>query len=473
MRSKVLYILLTAFLIAVILCGISFSDRIFASTIQAVPTSSDEPVSSDCNHSSDAFCSHLPLLLIQTKGSGIEYGVPHWSEISLINNKNGKNHTEDNPLFTTASTIWIRGQSSSRFEKKSYGIEFFKEQESIKRRDLSILGMAADSDWVLHGPYLDKSLMRNHLSYHIARQSMFWAPETRYVEMFLDGSYEGIYLIVESPRVRETRIPFADYALLSGETAYLLQRNRVNTDTTALNCFGSYTGKVFYPLYIRYPIDRNLTAAQSQWITADISRFERALYSDYFKDSRRGYKAYINMDSFATYYVIAEFSMNKDSGFLSTYCCKNIGGKLMMGPVWDFNNGFDHYPGYPTDPGPDGDGFYIADNNWYERLMQDPAFVEVVIAKYREMRQTVLSTKFMLQFIDETEEYLGDSINRNFERWSYSFVRNFLGGHDENGNSRELSSHADAIKQLKKTIVARGLYLDEHIELLYHYCDMN
>lgn len=411
---------------------------------------------------------NLPLLVIDNGGADIVYDEPGWCNIKVIDN-GADNLPGDEPVLETVSTIWTRGQSSAIFDKKSYGIELYEEKDTDKKNNVALLGMAKGHDWVLHGPYLDKALVRNRLTYHIARETMFWAPDTRYCEVIINGEYQGIYLVVESPRVNETRIRMEDRALLSGETSYLLQRNRVGTDTTIVNSFGMYAAKTFYPQYVRYPVDDKLTENQLLWITADMSAFERALYSDCFTNNERGYKAYIDMDSFAAYYVITEFSMNKDSGFLSTYCCKDMGCKLRMGPVWDFNNGYDNYIGYPTKPGVDGDGFVMADNNWFARMIQDRDFVDAVMQKYHELRGSVLSTEYIMNYLDETEAYLGSAIQRNFNRWPQSFSWSYL-GKDEDGNSRDLKSYGDAIKQLRDFITERGEYLDGNIELLYNGC---
>jgi hypothetical protein len=429
---------------------------------------SETPAQTEQVRNDEGF-SHLPLLCIDTDGTEIAYGIPGWCEISLVDNSSGFNNPLDPPSFVTASTIWQRGQSSAAFDKRSYGIEFFEQTGGDKKQDIPVLGMAPGHDWVLHGPYLDKTLMRNSLSYHIARESMFWASDTRYCELFLNGEYEGIYLIVESPRINENRIALKDYALLTGETAYLLERNRPDTDTTPLNTYGLLSGKTYYPLFVCYPVDDMLTEKKLAWITQDISSFERALYADYFLDEKRGYKAYIDMDSFVTYYIINEFSMLKDSAFLSTYCTKDLGGKLLMGPVWDYNNAYDNSSGSPTYPGKEGDGFVIADNNWFARLTEDRAFVDAVVKKYHEMRQGVLSTNSLLSYLEQTETYLGDAVQRNFERWPQSLNWVYL-GYDEHENPRDLPSHEAAMEQLKAFIIARGEYLDENIELLYNNC---
>ncbi len=465
MRYKVAYIILGILLTAVCVFVMSLPSAYPQNAAEeelkaATPTAIAEPAEEG------GFSSTLPLLCIENDNTQIEYGEPGWCDISVIDNAGGLNHPGDEPAIKTASTIWVRGQSSALFDKKSYGIEFFKKRDSDKKSDTALLGMAEGHDWILHGPYLDKSLVRNRLTYHLAREMMFWAPDTRYCEVFLNGEYQGIYLIIESPRVYPGRIELADYALLSGETPYLLQRNRAGTDTTEVSSFGLYSGKTRYPVYVRYPVDDKLTEKQLLWISSDFSEFERALYSDYFLDEKKGYKSYIDMDSFVAYYILTEFSINKDSGFLSTYYCKDIDGKLMMGPVWDFNNGYDNYNGYMSPP--DG-GFEIADNNWFGRITQDRAFVDAVVNKYRELRKGILSTDAIMEYLDKTEAYLGDAINRNFERWAQSFNWSYL-GKDDDGFSRDIKSYAEARKKLRIFITERGEYLDKNIELLYNNC---
>ena len=67
-------------------------------------------------------------------------------------------------------------------------------------RDVPILGMAADSDWILYAPYSDKSLMRNVLAYGWSNAIGLWAPRTRFVEVYLqtdagrvlDEHYQGL-----------------------------------------------------------------------------------------------------------------------------------------------------------------------------------------------------------------------------------------------------------------------------------------
>ena len=428
------------------------------------------------------FETNLPIIAIETDGQEIPYGIDIQSRLYVYNSPEGGNCVENLPELCISSTIHSRGQTSARFEKKSYGLEFYSE-ENGKKLDVSVLGMAAGHDWVLNGPYLDKSLMRNAFSYSLARSIMFYAPDTRYCEVYLNGEYMGLYLLIEAPRITETRINLSETALASGETSYLLQRNRtwesrvytqlvgeklrepgpagIDTDTDWLNTFGLRSGTVQVPFFVVSPNTKDITAAQFRYIENDISTFERALYADFFTDEEKGYRRYIDLDSFAQYYLLAELSMNIDSGFYSTYVCKDVNGKLLMGPVWDFNNAYNNYVQQETDP---EDGLVIADNNWFSQMTRDRVFVDAVVETWQQLRQSVLSEENMLRYLDETEQYLGDAIARNNQRWSRIFAMNMLTG------DRDSGSYEQAQAQLRDFLLRRVRYLDDNLNRLYVNC---
>jgi hypothetical protein len=214
---------------------------------------------------------------------------------------------------------------------------------------------------------------------------------------------------------------------------------------------------------IVYPKAENLTEDQQQYICDDISRFEEALYSDYFDDPKHGYAAYIDVDNFVDYYIINEFTMNSDASYLSTYIYKDAGGIIRL-TVWDNNNAFNNYM---WDDKPI-DEFLVAESNWFNRLIQDRAFTEKVIARYKELRGGVLREEALLAQIDDYVLALGDAIDRNFEIWGYTFYEGML-SNDAQGNSRDPGSYEEAIAQLKDCIRQRGEFLDNNIQYLYQY----
>ena len=69
--------------------------------------------------------------------------------------------------------IEFRGASSQTFPKKSYGLE--TRDENNEDLNVSLLGFPEEEDWILYGPYSDKSLMRNILIYDLSRDIDMYA----------------------------------------------------------------------------------------------------------------------------------------------------------------------------------------------------------------------------------------------------------------------------------------------------------
>lgn len=323
---------------------------------------------------------------------------------------------------------------------------------------MSLAGMGANSEWVLNGPYLDKTLIRNKLVYDLARELNGWAPDSRFVELFVDGEYQGVYLAVEPVTNGESRLRLSKFGLLSGETAYIVSRDRSNTEAEELVTWGKTAGYTNNSLYIGYPSKNKVTEKQKAYIQKDISEFEQVLYGENFNDKRLGYQAYIDMDNWVDYFIINEFAMNYDAGNLSTYIYKELGGKLQLA-VWDFNNGFDNFQG----SGKSTDILHTVKNSWIEKLWQDKNFRDRVCERYGQLRKTTLSDEHIAEKIASYQEELGDAVDRNFKVWGYSFNETLLAGTTKEGSSRDIGSYEEAMKQLTDTIRERLAYLDKEL----------
>lgn len=408
------------------------------------------------------FSSHLPIVLIETSDQSITKAETIWAKVTVIDNENGKNYLDDKYNFQTPATLKYRGSSSFKLDKKQFRLEFFEKKEGTKKNDIPVMGMPEDSDWVLNGPFIDRTLIRDSLLYNVSRQILDWSPDTRYCEVFLDGMYRGVYLMTESVKVSRNRINLKDFSLITGETAYMLQREKYGTEENVINTFGTYSGKTYHELSTIYPTKQKIMDTHKEWIRKDISEFERVLYSNMFNDTESGYSKYIDVDSFVDYYIINEFALIKDSGYLSTITYKDLGGKLKM-TVWDFNNAFDNYYSPPI-----GSNEFCANNNWFKRLLQDRNFVQKVVNRYHELRKGVLSEEYFLKAIDDKVLHLGDSVDRNFNLWGYTFNMELL-TRDKEGLSRDPVNYDESIRMLKDEIINRGKFLDENIETLYQY----
>lgn len=461
MRKRLLMILLPIFFLTAVfvIAGVKRS-----ADQSAAAASVSETVPREARITSGETEHDLPLILIETFARPIEKESDTWVRISVVDHPDGGNYISDPPDITSAALINYRGASSyNSFNKRQYHIEFHPEEGNPDKLDLPLLGMGEGNDWVLNGPFLDRTLIRNHLIFGFSRQILDWAPDTRLCEVYLDGEYQGVYVLIEAVKNDPTRLDLSDYGLLSGCTAYIVKRDRDNTEGCLFQNYGLLKGYTAYQMSIVFPKAENLTKDQHRYICNDINRFEEALYSDAFDDPEHGYAAYIDVDNFVDYYIINEFTMNLDAGYLSTYIYKDAAGKIRM-TVWDYNNAFNNYMGADKPV----DEFFVAESNWYDRLFRDRAFTDKVIARYRELRSGLLSDETLFGNIDEYVLDLGDSVDRNFEIWGFTFYERML-SRDAEGNSRDPKNYGEAIAQLKDCIRLRGEFMDAHIEDLYRY----
>ena len=404
------------------------------------------------------FSTTLPVVYMNTKGQQILKENKIWGNIALLEATGEEQSIFSVPNSLYRATIKYRGASSySQFDKKQYRIKFYKNKKD-SAKEVSLAGMGKNSEWVLNGPYLDKTLIRNKLVYDLARELNGWAPDSRFVELFVDGKYQGVYLAVEPVTNGESRLRLAEFGLLSGETSYIVSRDRVDTESEELVTWGKTAGYTNNSLYLGYPSRKKVTEKQKAYVQKDISEFEKVLYGENFRDKRTGYQKYIDMDNWVDYFIINEFAMNYDAGNLSTYVYKELAGKLQLA-VWDFNNGFDNYQGSRKA----ADVLHTVKNSWIERLWQDESFRERVSERYQELRKTTLSEEHIAEKIASYQEELGEAVDRNFKVWGYSFDESMLAGKSKDGTSRDIGSYEEAMKQLTDTIQERLAYLDKEL----------
>ena len=400
-----------------------------------------------CNHE-DIFCTHLPIVTINTGNQSIpgeqHEGIMIDADIQIYQNGDDVNHLTDTPKITSNIKLRYRGNSSVHFDKKGYQIKFVKEDGTDRK--VSVLGMPSDEEWVLHGPYLDKTLLRNYMWYNISHEIMGYAPNTRFCEVFVDGEYQGLYVMVESVSYAEgSRVPISKYNPRNPYTSYVVRLDRGTLNPSmVVDSFSNYT-------YHHYP--RVMSVIYP----------EKTLYSFDYDNSRIGYSNLIDVDSFVNYFIINEFLQNYDALSFYTYLYKDVKGKFGL-YVWDFNNAIDNYQetAYSYD-----EDYHFPKMLWYFMLFKDEDFVERVIHRYKYLRETYLSDSYLNQYIDETISYLGPAIQRNFDVWGYTFqddATNLL-----EPSTRNLHSYEEAIEQVKMRLQLRGQWMDQTIDTLRQF----
>lgn len=432
-----------------------------------------------CQHEEDVFCTHLPIVSIETGGQEMTIEMLDTGEgyqrksdeiqaqISIVNQQDTNNHLEDIAEVKSLARVNYRGHSSLLFDKKSYKINFINEDLS-ENKEMKVMGMPAHDEWVLNGPFLDKTLIRNYLCMNIAGEIRSDTPEVRFCELFVDGKYQGVYIAMENVSRGEQRVNVSSYKKNHPFTSYIIRADRDVNAPGEINNFAKYTLRMpsHTAMEVIYPSEASEKEELKRYIEKEFSKFEKALYSYDYNDPVYGYKALIDVDSFVTYLVINEFFKNYDAALFSTYFYKDLQGKINIGPVWDFNNACDNY----MEIGYDEAGFGMINRTYYFMLTKDEEFIDRVIAKYRELRKTYLSEEYLINYIDQTVEFLGPAIDRNYEVWGYSFNAEELPSSSRlTPVERNVESYEEAIKELKDFLIKRGRWLDRNIDNLKQY----
>lgn len=409
------------------------------------------------------FNTHLPIISIDTNNQEIpgeeRSGATILTNLKILDDETKNNYLTDTPKVESLAEIKYRGRSSMYFDKKGYSIHLVDSEGN--KNEQEIMGMTKHNEWILHGPFLDKTLIRNYLFYNLSGEIMEYAPNCRFCEMFLDGEYQGLYLMVESITVAdEGRVNITKYDQGDIASSYIIRLDTGNTDSSRnIETFGQYVGILSgkEKINIEYPKSSDTTEEIKSYIEKDFSKFEKMLNSF----DHCNYEQYIDTDSFVDYFLINEFTKNYDAGSLSTYLYKDIRGKLKF-CVWDFNNACDNF----QERSMQNEELDIFENNWYYMLFKNEDFTDAVIKRYYELREKYFNEEYLNKQINDTIEYLGDAIDRNFEVWGYTF--------DEDWNllepaERNLHSYDEAVMQLKNFLSERITYLNQNIEHIKQY----
>ena len=476
MKYKILGLSTTAIvLLAVIVISLAMPKNNGKRYIEHI----DAPQKAPCTeHIGDELCTHLPIVEINTLGKEIpgkpvldqDGHVLHYtladdgtttikSTMEVVSSKDKYNHLSDESDSLGDIMIRVRGHSSRQFTKPNYFVRFVNSDGTNNPQEF--LGMDSHHEWALHGPFLDKSLIRNYMWYNIAGELMEYSPNVRFCELVLNGEYRGLYLATElitggkegarlSLEVNKKDNTFSGYALRLdwGDTE----------EENKLYPFTNYTLRTKNQHELVYPGAKNMTPTLKEAIKNDFSLFEKTLYSYDYNSKEHGYKNYIDVDSFVDYFLINELTCNYDAGSLSTYIYKDIDGKYRM-CVWDFNSACDAYQesAMPIDE------FKLDNVLWYQMLFMDSDFTDRVISKYYELRKTVFSEEYLFNFIDDTVAYLGDAIDRNYTKWGYTFAQEYDLLYPTERNMR---TYEESVCQIKDFLTRRLLFMDENIDSL-------
>jgi hypothetical protein len=424
--------------------------------------------------------SNLPIVVINTNGQSIpdEPKIPAF--MGIIDNGPGETNSILDPFNDYEGNIGIelRGSSSQAlFDKKSYGIETW--DENLQDTSVSILGMPAEEDWVLYGPYSDKTLIRNLLAFKLGRELGWYASRTRLCELVLNNEYWGVYVFMEKVKRDKNRVDISKLNPdeISGDDltgGYIVKIDKFDGSNSGQGWASPYRPPNFsrteQTIFFQfdYPKNDEIVPQQKAYIQQYVTDFETALRTRALDDPVAGYKSYVDIYSFIDYAILNEITRNIDAYRLSTFLYKDKasqGGKLVIGPIWDYNLAFGNanycdgwrQEGWAWDFNDVCNEDYWLIPFWWERFMMDVEFTSLLKNRWFELRSEIFSTSRIFAYIDSVTDVLDKPQVRNFQRWNimgqYIWPNYYVG-----------NTYQEEVDYIKRWLDQRLSWLDRNME---------
>ena len=437
-----------------------------------------------------AFSSDLPVIVMSTLGTGSPPATGATTRKTAYmfffepDPETGRTVLSQSPALTTRAGVRRRGSSSGSWPKYSLAVETWRDGDD-EDRNIEPLGMPREADWILNARFeWDLALMRNPFVYEISRQIGRYAPRTRFVEVFSDtrgddvddDDYFGVYSLIEKIEMDPNRVDIE--RIMPWENSepeitggYIFKNDRPDPGEPTINVRGM--GQIT----LVDPDGAESSRDQRSWLTSHLNELDRALRNDpdgintttglHFSD-------YIDVDSWIDHHMLNIMSLNIDWGRHSAFFYKDRGGKIVSGPVWDYDRALGCEDVRDDNPRA-WDGVVNAVGTvssktwfdsrfpWYGDLLgpnEDPARANYPDVRQRhtdrwfELRRGAFSIENLHAVIDAMADEIREAQVRNFERWTR---------HPPNGGDFAepgLTGWEAEVSHMKSWLVARTEWVD-------------
>lgn len=396
--------------------------------------------------------SDLPQVVLHNFGGGAYNGTTDKaSYLTICEPVNGISSLTNRADFRGRAGANLRGSSTEGYPKRSYAVELWNEFDDDD--DQAVLGMPAESDWVLYAPNnFEPVLIHNPFIFEVSRRIGRYAPRTRFVELYVHAAsgtsasqplgtthYQGVYVLMEKIKRAPDRVdvdPLEPEHTQAPEVTggYVLKIDRQDPNEGSFYTAG--VGVVFVD-----PKGPELDVPQRQpqrdYIQGYFDGLDLALSGPNPGHPVTGYPAYVDVPSWLDHHILNVMAFNVDALRLSGYFYKPRNGKIEMGPIWDFDRALGSTDGRDAAPriwrsasGDLGTDMFNSDwifaNPWYGRMFQHLDFWQAWIDRWQELRRGEFALTNLHGVIESLAAEVWQAQPREVAKWT---------GHSPRGGS--------------------------------------
>jgi spore coat protein CotH len=331
--------------------------------------------------------------------------------------------------------VRIRGATSQAYEKKSYALTL--------ETPVQWLGMRTSTQWILQASAVDRSLMRHKLSYDLflslsSDDAKRTATASRFVEVEVNGRYNGAYLLME----RLDRALLGLRSFDPGAPSHACMYKAVD-----------HAANFAQPGNGGYEQQHPEPEAKAYWEPLDeFNRFVSRAKDPEFRDPEKGIAARLDLDNAIDFQLLVLLTSNTDGITKNFILARDAAPPDAPAPrfffaPWDYDSTF----GRDWAASRFGPDIWLS-NRLFDRLHEDPAFRQRFTSRWTQLRERQFSVATIHGLIDENVRTLGESAQRNSARW-----RSLHGPYPD-----RLSFEED-VAQMKEWVTARVQWLDAEI----------
>ncbi len=330
---------------------------------------------------------NLPRVVIETENfAGVrdqETEIPSHLQIY------GKDSPESGVYELT-----VRGRGNSSFKMPKYGMKLeFTDK-------VALLGMPRSRDWALIANYGDKTHLRNYMMSRLSEWlGARYTPRMRFVELYLNRNYMGLYLLSETVKVAKNRVNIDE-----NDTTFLVEKeDSKKYDPPYVITENQYIYHVKSP--------RNPSGESQELLLNHLDDFERylknrAIYGD------EGISEWIDITDYLLYYWVQEYSKNEDGNYArSVFFTWKKSEPIHFGPLWDFDLAFGN-ASYTRNQNPEG--WYIRNYRLNYYIMQNSLIDSAANAYWNGHRETFGA---LIDSIPVYRSIIERAVENEYRRW--------------------------------------------------------
>lgn len=392
---------------------------------------------SACIWENSANTTYLPLNDSEFPYAGLQRVVIETNDFRSIRDTETKLPAElqiygESSPESEITNLTVRGRGFSSFigmPKYSIKLKFTDKQ--------NLFGMSKNKEWALIANSADRTLLKNFITYKLSEWlNMDYAPKTKFVEVYLNREYMGIYLLVETIKVGKHRVNICD-----NDSCYLFEKSKNPKASDIV-----VTTKKGREFFIKSKNKDNLISLQT------LKQHLDSLETIFAKNELDDIEKWIDIDSFIQFYWIQELSKNLDGNFdKSIYLTWEIGNPIHFGPIWDFDLA---YGGTEENGVHSTDGWYIRNSPWNREILSQKRIMQKAKDFWEQHHSLFISLPDSIKkYSKELEKVSHNEFKRwpvleNTENWTYL---------------EAYQSYNDAIESLNSWILRRIHWIDENL----------